>query len=50
MTSHCQCMIPLRLIVAKKILHALHNLRARKKRRKTIVAVKHALRQSRFTL
>ena len=39
MTSHCQRMIPLRLIVAKIIMHALHNLRARKKRRKTIVTV-----------
>ena len=46
MISHCQCMTPLRLITAKIILHALHNLRARK----TVDVVKHTLRQSRFTL
>ena len=33
MTSHCQCMTPLRLIAAKRILHALHNLPARKKKK-----------------
>ena len=43
-------MTPLRLITAKIILHALHNLRARKKNSETVVVVKHTLRQSRFTL
>ena len=59
MTSHCQCMTPQRLIRAAelrfaqwriKILHALHNLGVKKKKRKTVVVLKHILRRSRFTL
>ena len=59
MTSHCQCMTPQRLIRAAKlrfaqwrikILHALHNLGVKKKKRKTVVVLKHTLRRSRFTL
>ena len=59
MNSQCQCMTPQRLIRAAKlrfahwkikILHALHNLGVKKKKRITVVVSKHTLRRSRFTL
>ena len=59
MTSQWQCMTPQRLVKAtklrfaqwkNKIPHALHNLGVKKKKRKTVVVLKHTLRRSRFTL